>query len=386
MSSINPPIAAGPTARRDSAFATSGVTEIISIQYLRALAALGVVVVHSSTSLLNNDKALIPFGIGNAGVDLFFVISGFIMFFTTANRAVAPSEFYSKRLIRIFPLYFCASTLAFVGACLAPHVVARFSASPTDYIRSVLFIPYYCTTCQSEEGMKRLIRPEIGQGWTLNYEVFFYLVFGLCLFIPRRFRVQSLVIVFSLLSLLGILFRPMDPILRTYTDSLQFEFVVGVLLGYAFFCKSPKALKSIGVTVLIACGATAVIVQLLIPHILPRVLGYGLPAATVVGCSLWLEQAGLIPRLPFFLLLGDSSYSLYILHTFVLAVLRREWQRLFNVNLVGMHVVFIICSIVIAEMCGVVVFKYAERPVTRTLTGWLKGRRAAPVRTLVKLS
>lgn len=380
MSSENAPIAAVHTARPGSAFAAHGVTEIISIQYLRGLAALGVVVFHASISLLENDKALIPFGIGNAGVDLFFVISGFIMYFTTAHRTVVASEFYLKRLIRIFPLYFCASTLAFLGACLAPHLVTRFSASPNEYIRSILFIPYYCTHCQPEEGIKQLIRPEVGQGWTLNYEVFFYLVFGLCLCVPRRFRVQSVVMIFTLLSALGIVFRPVDPVLHTYTDSLQCEFIFGVLIGYFFLSKVPKLLRSLGVTVLIAGGATSVIVQLLIPHSLPRVLGYGLPAASVVGCALFLELAGLIPRLPFFLVLGDASYSLYILHTFVLAILRRGWQRLFNVNLAGTHIAFIMCSIVIAEMCGVVVFKYAERPVTLTLTEWLKRRRAASVR------
>jgi exopolysaccharide production protein ExoZ len=383
MSSLNPRIAAEHAIRQDSASAADGVTEIISIQYLRGLAALGVVVVHASTALLNNDKVLIPFGIGNAGVDLFFIISGFIMYLTTAHRSVAASDFYLKRLIRIFPLYFCSSTLAFLIARLAPHIVRIFSGNPKDYIRSVLFIPYYCATCQSEEGLKRLIRPEIGQGWTLNYEGFFYLVFGLCLCIPRRFRVQSLVIIFSLLSALGILFRPVDPILRTYTDSLQCEFVFGVLLGYVFCCKVPKSLETLGVTLLIAGGATSVILQLSILHTLPRVLGFGLPAATVIGCALWLERAGLIPRLPFFLLLGDASYSLYIFHTFVLAVLRRGCQRLFNVNLACTHIVFMICSTLIAEMCGILVFKYAERPVTRTLTEWRKRRRAASVGTPV---
>ena len=379
MSSISLPNANAHTARSDSACGVCGPTEIISIQYLRALAALGVVVAHASTSLLDHDIALIPFRIGNAGVDLFFVISGFIMYFTTAHRKVAASEFYLKRLIRIFPLYFCASTLAFLGACLAPHFVTRFSASPTDYIRSVLFIPYYCTTCQSAQDMNQLLRPEVGQGWTLNYEVFFYLVFGLCLFIPRCFRVHSLVIIFALLSGLGILFRPVNPILRTYTDSLQVEFMFGVLLGWFLLWTAPTSLRKLGVAALIAGGATSVIVQLFIPHILPRVLACGLPAATVVGCALWLERAGLIPRLPIFLLLGDASYSLYILHAFVLALLRRGWQRIFNVNLVSTHVVFIVCSIVIAEMCGVVIFMYAERPVTLTLTEWLKSRRAAPV-------
>jgi exopolysaccharide production protein ExoZ len=346
--------------------------EIFSIQYLRALAALSVVIHHASIALLPNSQTLIPFQAGAAGVDLFFVISGFIMYYTTARRAVQPTDFYVRRLIRIFPLYFAASTLAFLIARITPGLVRTFSANPYDYLRSILFIPYYNTTTKAEHWIVPLVRPEIGQGWTLNYEIFFYLLFGLCLAMPRRFRTHSLVIVLLLLSTLGMLFKPSGAILSTYTDSLLLEFLFGVALGHFLIHNVRPSLKISGSLLLILGAAASLIVQFYNPHLLPRVIGYGLPAAGIVGAVLWLERAKLIPRWPFLLLLGDASYSLYILHGFVLAAFRRACADFFNVNLISTHIGFIVVSALAAEVVGVLVFRYAERPVTTVLTAAYK--------------
>src|ERR1700691_3941894 len=91
--------------------APDGRLQLHSIQYLRAIAATAVVFAHSSTALFDNMRTVIPFDhIGSKGVDLFFVISGFLMFFTTDQRRISPAEFFRKRIIRIFPLYLILST------------------------------------------------------------------------------------------------------------------------------------------------------------------------------------------------------------------------------------------------------------------------------------
>jgi exopolysaccharide production protein ExoZ len=108
-----------------------------SIQYLRAIAAIAVVFGHGSTSLFANGRALIPLAqIGAKGVDLFFVISGFLMFFTTDQKRVLPRKFFRRRLIRIVPLYFILSTFGFVMAIISPHSFQMLTARPIDYLRS----------------------------------------------------------------------------------------------------------------------------------------------------------------------------------------------------------------------------------------------------------
>jgi exopolysaccharide production protein ExoZ len=342
-------------------------TELVSIQYLRALAALGVLLCHASMSLLDRGQTLLPLGAGSAGVDLFFVISGFIMYYTTANRAMTSGEFYLKRLIRIFPLYFAVSTVAFLLARIAPSATRSFSPHFYDYIRSILFVPFY-STVQGVDSLTPLMRPEVGQGWTLNYEVFFYFLFGLSLFLPRRFRMRVLISFFLLLTVIGALFHPSSAILSTYTDSLLLEFVLGVLIGHFLVRKLPKSVTTIGISMLAASGVASLAIQMFVTVSLPRVIAYGLPAACLVAAALWLEHKQLVPRVSTLLLLGDASYSLYLLHGFVIAILRRVWARYSDVNLVSTHIVFVLVSTIAAELVAVIAFKYAERPTTRILT------------------
>jgi len=115
--------------------------KIISIQYLRAAAALLVVLTHAASSLLR-DRSVIPLEFGQYGVDLFFVISGFIMYFTTARSSMTASDFWIKRGIRIWPLYFVLTTVALAMGVLLKGKVNSFSGSPTEYTMSLLFVPY----------------------------------------------------------------------------------------------------------------------------------------------------------------------------------------------------------------------------------------------------
>jgi exopolysaccharide production protein ExoZ len=347
--------------------------ELVSIQYLRALAALGVVLSHASISLLDKPQGLLPLGAGSAGVDLFFVISGFIMYYTTANRDMTPGEFYLRRLIRIFPLYFAVSSAAFLLARVAPSATRTFSPHLYDYIRSILFVPFYSTTFQGVDSLTPLMRPEVGQGWTLNYEVFFYFLFGLSLYLPRPYRMRVFLALFLLLTAIGALFHPSSAILSTYTDSLLLEFILGVLIGHFLIRKLSRSVMTIGILMLTVSGTASLAIQMVVTVSLPRVIAYGLPAACLVAVALCLEQKHLVPKVWVLVLLGDASYSLYLVHGFVLAILRRVWARYSNVNLVSTHIVFVLVSTIAAVLVAVAVFKYAERPTTRILTTALRG-------------
>src|SRR4029079_17250141 len=184
---------------------------ILEIQMLRAVAAMAVVVMHIGIELRYWGKATISWtDVGNAGVDLFFVISGFIMVFISwerFGRRDAPVDFFVRRLIRIVPLYWLVPT----GYILA----GSFPAS--RIITSYLFVPDF--------GADAAPLPVVLQGWTLNFEMFFYLVLALALLLPRLAAIAT---VSTLLATLVLLKVPY------YGQSVILEFVLGLWIGWAF--------------------------------------------------------------------------------------------------------------------------------------------------------
>jgi exopolysaccharide production protein ExoZ len=178
------------------------VKALISIQYLRAIAALGVVAFHSGHATI----------LGQAGVDIFFVISGFVMWMVT-TKPVGPAQFLWHRMVRIVPLYWIATLI------MAVH----HSSPVSDTVRSLLFWPY-------RDANGRLW-PVLVLGWTLNFEMFFYLLFATTLMIPRRFQLLSLTAVLISLSVIGIAFQPHEATLYVYTSPLLMEFLAGVWLS-----------------------------------------------------------------------------------------------------------------------------------------------------------
>lgn len=336
-----------------------------SIQYLRALAATAVVFAHGSTSLFSTGKVLVPFDhLGAKGVDLFFVISGFLMFFTTDQKRMSPPEFLRKRLIRIVPLYFLFSTFGFLIATLSPRSFQMLTARPFDYLRSILFIPFFNVKVQ-------LIRPELGQGWTLNYEMFFYLVFALSLLMPRKARIVFNAMVFAVLSVIGFLAHPTNPILATYCDSLTMEFVFGAVLAYLISNRQVSKRETASVAALCVFSIALVGLQVLVPMtaiLLPPFVGTGIPVTAIVASALWLERTGKMRRVAFALLLGDASYSLYLSHVFVLGVIRRIWAREFNIDLIATHLTFMTFSAAVSIAAGIGVYLWIEKPITEFLT------------------
>jgi exopolysaccharide production protein ExoZ len=117
--------------------------KLYSIQYLRAIAASAVVVYHASKALAGHEEHVIDLGYGTYGVDVFFVVSGFIMFHTTIDRKITSVVFFLKRVIRIFPLYFILSTLMYVMVVARPELFNKASPDASAYLQSILFVPHW---------------------------------------------------------------------------------------------------------------------------------------------------------------------------------------------------------------------------------------------------
>ena len=129
---------------------------LLSIQYLRASAALMVVVYHAMM------LAPVDFGIGAAGVDLFFVISGFILWTIARERPLTPLEFLKRRWIRVAPLYWTLTLAVAAIATFWPFVFGQFKATPSHVLLSLGFIQH-----MNPDGAPF---PLIPVGWSLNYE------------------------------------------------------------------------------------------------------------------------------------------------------------------------------------------------------------------------
>ena len=332
--------------------------EVRSIQYLRGLAAIGVLVFHAA------DRAGGSFGLGAAGVDVFFVISGFIMWVVTCRRTPSPGRFLLRRFERIVPLYWGMTLAVAAAAILIPHAFPAMRPTFSHVGLSLLFAPHRDTT--------GLIAPLIVPGWTLNYEMFFYLLFAGGLLAPTRLR--PWVISSALLALVAI--RPLGdathPLWATYTNPLLLEFGAGVWLGRAWSADRlpgrwvAGGLLALGVAGFIASALSGADIEPV------RLLAWGAPALALVTGAVGLERRGLAPRLAPLRLLGDASYSIYLAHGLAISAAFRLSQM---AGLTSPAVQFAL-SLAAGVAGGLAVYQLAEKPLMRLFKTGMAARRA----------
>ena len=198
------------------------------LQALRAIAALLVVADHALLEVSHNEPqnliTHIAWTLGNAGVYIFFVISGFIMVnicWESFGPKAAAANFVRRRVIRIVPLYWLATV-----AALAYHKVSSThgaDAGWSELIYSLAFIPY-----SNDEGSWNPILP---QGWTLNYEMMFYAIFALGLSLPRRFALPAV----SMTLGAFVMFGPLVPT-ETVDTSPRRSYLVLLGMALATLC------------------------------------------------------------------------------------------------------------------------------------------------------
>lgn len=329
---------------------------IRSIQYLRAIAALSVVWLHALSMMTGFTDVLGPPRFGGSGVDLFFVISGFIMLVTTHEKPIRSGEFFALRIIRVVPLYWFTTLLMVGCATFIPGTFRKLQFSGTTLIESLLFIPY-------EHG------PVLAPGWTLNYELFFYAIFALSLSLPKRLRLPGLFLCLTILVLTGYVLHPGNPILRAYTSAILLEFLAGSIIAYAWIHQKLR----IGLTVSLLAIGTGMF--LLFPPEEASLFGHShLVGATLVvaGC-LHPAIRGIKNRL--FLSLGNASYSIYLTHLFVLAALRVVWMRLVPGATLEAAYAFMALALAGSSAGGWICYRVIERPMTTRLQKLVKRER-----------
>ena len=349
---------------------------LANIQALRGLAAFLVVFVHLEklASLAGADADLFVFG--NSGVDLFFVISGLIMFVTTAGSDIGAGRFMAHRIARIVPLYWTMTLFVFAIALIAPSLLQATRADASELLYSLLFIPF--------EKTNGLTQPIVFVGWTLNYEMAFYVLFAAGLLMRRRLLGLALTASILLTAVAaGALLRPMGTLTGFYTAPIILEFALGMALGLAI-----QALKPVRWLTIASCPIAMISFGLLIavPSLWPdvdRLFVFGLPAATLVGCALLMERAGVTVSSPLLRRLGDASYSTYLTHFFVT---QAATKAALSIGIAGIWEVsaMIIATFMMVAVTGLIVHVTIERPMSRAARRWLSSPKmpkevAAPV-------
>lgn len=329
---------------------------LVGIQLLRAAAALAVLLHHAF------EKLGMRFAVGAAGVDVFFVISGFIILHSLAARPMAPGAFLWNRAARIIPLYWAVTLGITALAVLAPPVMPGLQPDAWRVLASLLFIPH-----RNPQGD---IFPLLVPGWTLNYEVFFYALAALAWAAPAAWRLRIFFGALLALVALGLAWRPENPMLATWTSGLLLQFAAGGALALGF-ARGTVPGRAWGVVLL--AGGVAAYAGLEWSGWYSetwRFLAWGLPACCIVLGALALEPRREAAWMGALRRLGDASYSIYLLHTLVVAVMFR---------LVAPHssLLFVLASLVAAVMVGLLSFRLFEQPVGRWLRGMAWPRRIA---------
>ncbi|MGX7707855.1 acyltransferase family protein [Methylobacterium sp. Gmos1] len=353
-------------------------TSLPLIQVLRALAAVMVAAGHAQFEVAGlAARAGLPYAPTAwlpwpAGVDVFFVISGFIIVHAAAplhGRADARRTFLAHRIARVVPLYWLATTLYLALAWMRPGLLGADAGGPAYLAASYLFWPM-----ARADGA---VQPLYSLGWTLNYEMAFYVVFALVLPLGGRRAVLAVVALLGGFVVLGQAAGSMPVAPAFWSDPIVLEFACGAALALArqhgLRLPGPArlALAVAGLALLSLAGAAPA---------LPRCLAWGGPAALLVAAAA-LGPSGIAPprlrlRLRPAVMLGDASYALYLAHPFVVRGTRVIAEA---IGLAAAPGLLTILMLVLACLAALVLHRTVERPLTRAARALLEpARQRAP--------
>jgi exopolysaccharide production protein ExoZ len=346
--------------------------KFISIQYLRGLAAMLVLASHALLYPLTGEH-LAYSRLGWLGVILFFVISGFIMVVVTGEGRFSPTGFLRRRFIRIVPMYWGATLLAAGLALLAPQLFKTTVYDTGHLVLSLLFVPFFNPVSGS-------IHPLYKLGWTLNYEVFFYLCFAVLAFLGAGARVVGLTAAFALLALLGAVFQPQPAIPQFYTSFMPLAFCAGAWLGLGTLRGQVGGLPRIGIWIALAVAAVGLAEGFAVDRgsLLEdglAFIGFVAFASAVVLLAVRLERS--LPRVTLLEQIGDASYSIYLVHIYEVAVLAGFAFMLLNPADAWADYAVAAVSIAGGTIAGLLVYRFIEQPVLRLSNSLFGGRRPA---------
>ena len=324
---------------------------IKNLQVLRALAALLVVFFHCDFLNLK---------IGQFGVDIFFVISGFIISFILNKEQ---ENFLVKRLIRVIPMYYLFTILVILAWVVYPVGFTNLYVSFSSIVKSLFFIPY-------EVGNSG---PILSLGWTLNYEIFFYVIVGLFLSILKK---PSKILLFSALLILFLvlirwIFNPSNSLMLFYGHEIVIEFIFGISIYYIVnFCK-PVLRNKIIIFFIGVLAFSSFIIMVYFDYqkiYFSRTLLFGIPSFFVVLFFIISEHLLNIenPIYKYFYQIGNASYVMYLIHPFIIFFIARLISPFFEISLFN-SIIELIIKLSLVVLISNSIHRIIELPLVRIL-------------------
>ena len=360
--------------------AYSRASRLLGVQYLRAAAALMVAYCHLRIQIPAYTEYLTPLWAIDTdrlrgAVDVFFVISGFVMMVTSQH--LAPGTFFMRRIIRVAPLYWLLTCSLVALALVAPQLFRTTQVTPEFVLKSLLFVPY-ANPGQSGESVPLLVL-----GWTLNLEMFFYAIFAAALFGPVRIQLVIVGAIFTMLVVTGALLPSLSrvPFFWFYARPMIMEFWLGMVIAHWYLRGSFRQIPVAACLALVIGGIAALMAR---AHVLgDSQIAWTVPAVAIVLGAVALEQKRGIPYVGWLALLGDASYSIYLTHIFTLGITRSIWSSV-RIGGSGHAALFAITSMAAVAVAAVLAHRWVEEPLLRLSKRLIAVRRDVRVGVAVE--
>lgn len=327
-----------------------GTRMLRSIQILRAF-AVWFVVLHHIRQIAFADHFSSPFmdrlaHKGAAGVDLFFVISGFIICHSVYRKPISAIQFAINRAIRIIPAYWFFTGIVALLSIYFNGLMFATNLNPELLIKSLLFLPTERTDLPEHI-------PFLTVGWTLNYEMLFYLLVSLVILISRERFIPliSFCIIFSYEYL-----KPSLSLMPFYGNGMTLEFLLGIFIA-DFYKNGYISNIRPQVLILFAFASILFIYNQSVDH---DVIYTGVPCAIIVASFVGLESI-IKDSLPTRLVikLGNYSYSTYLCHIIIICALTRIENKFIN-----QKDMIMILTVPLTLLVSILSYKFVEQPTT----------------------
>ncbi|HEY5339001.1 MAG TPA: acyltransferase [Rhizomicrobium sp.] len=352
-----------------------------SVQYLRGAGAMAIALWHGLSQLERTQPHLHYPTWGAIAVDIFFVISGFVMWHMMMAQPVSFGEYWRKRFARAIPFYWLMTSVVVAAMLLTPSLLSSSRFDAAHVLASYAMIPW------PHPVLHGIFAPVIIPGWTLTFEIAFYAVLGFGLFVPLRWRAAAVIGAIMAAALAPAFITRASPFFIFYTQPIIADFASGVLIGWMLW-NGYRFPAPLGLAAIIL-GFIAVVLLPSPSHFIPMVGGYSfmlshelnyfLPAFLIVAGAVFFDcERPTVKKWPLFILIGDAAYSIYIVHTLVLPVVTKAW------NVTGLQgdwrwdAVYLGLCVVASTAAGIACYRWVEIPLFHFFDRATKRKRAVP--------
>jgi len=334
------------------------------LQKIRAFAAQAVIIFHAFEFVKSSSDMDLPhLYVGKFVLDIFFVMSGLIMVYATNPNETA-SGFFIRRVARVFPLYWGATLLCVLVTMAVPWMFTNTDLSPWAIFTSFAYIP--------DRDVAGNIQPILFVGWSLNMEMAFYSLYALSLLLPKRWQLPVLMSTLTVIAAACAWLLPKNVLTEFYGSQYLVEFAAGCAIGIAL--RNPRVGEWVKRTPMWPVALLSTAVFVLASVYMPKHwFGITMISAGCTGLMFSAAAADLFrkpAKKDISVLIGDATYSAYILHPFLIPPFGIIALKLMGETGVMVFVYTSMC-VIVATLISLVTYLYYEMPMNTIVRRWL---------------